>query len=85
MEHITKNWGVHSPFNIEPFGGSFKIVFKIEYDHGKALEIKWTWLRHNLLVVLPWTPRIMMSEEALNIVPFWDLGHTAEVEGEILE
>lgn len=59
---IIVEWGVHSAFNIESFGGSFKIIFKTRYDHGRALKIEWTRLKFNLLIILPWTLGMSLLE-----------------------
>lgn len=68
-ESICSSWGVHSPFTVEHFGDSYKMIFKTPYDHSKELSIKWTWIGFKLLIVLPWIPQMTPLEEILNTIP----------------
>lgn len=63
LAEIIAEWRVQSAFNIEDFGNSYKVIFKSKYDHDKALKNEWTTLRFNLLIILPWQPRMSPTPE----------------------
>lgn len=66
---IWSNQGVRSPFIVDAFGKSYKVMFRTIYDYGKVLKVDWTKLDFKLLVVPPWSPWIKPSKETLETIP----------------